>query len=125
MPPLRRFAGPAFSFLIGSGLQVIGYTNTWLGAALLLIGAIWGLIALFTWEPIAGRLSSWRIARSASVAEAGFLDFMLNAERLPRQMGPVLTRIATDTTALSVKMHRHTQHIIDEQAHSKPDSTAR
>jgi len=48
---LRRFAGPAISFLVATGLQVSGYQS--LSSAIVLwgIAAIWGAIALVTWEP--------------------------------------------------------------------------
>jgi hypothetical protein len=121
----RRFAGPVISFLVGSGLQVSGFTSVWLAVTLWTIAVVWGVIALLTWEPVRQIVRRFAIRRSAAIAERGFLDFMLDAERIPQQMVPVITRIAADTSAIGQRMNTHTQRLLEERARNRPDGTAR
>ena len=50
--PVRRFAVPVVSFLLGISLQIGGYHNERVAWALFAIAALWALAALVTWPPV-------------------------------------------------------------------------
>ncbi|MGH2444887.1 MAG: hypothetical protein ACRDGD_02425 [Candidatus Limnocylindria bacterium] len=126
---VRRFAGPAIAFLVGTGLEVGDIRAPLLAYSLWGLAAVWGMVALATWDPIRLRLRDafdWVADRSPVIVRSpivrkprraidsttlGFLDFELAANRATRRMIKSLTRIVSNTRAVGAYVGKSTPRV--------------
>lgn len=59
---VKRYAGPGVAFLVGTGFQIGGWVNEYIGAALLAGAAVW-LALVLPWRSIGGAVLRVRLLR--------------------------------------------------------------
>lgn len=121
----RRFGGPIIGFLIGGGLEVSGFEDIRVAITLWSIAGVWGLIALFTWEPVLRVLRNIKririvIANSNSnklkrkevggVEEKGFLDHRVAVLKALPRMHTMFVQYTKDTEKFIKKIKSHTEY---------------
>jgi len=62
---IKRWAGPAVTFIAALGFQVSGIQNIWLAIGLWILASVWALVAFLTWLPIGRRLTFYKGNQSA------------------------------------------------------------
>lgn len=118
---LRRGAVPVIAFLAGLGVDIGGYESPVFAWVLWGIAAVWGLVALVTWAPIARWLPTIAVAwpalqRTESLqqveepsGEKGFLDFWVDAEKASEELLPsLLARLNQESSRVAKRLEGHT-----------------
>ena len=121
----RRFGGPIIGFLIGGGLEISGFEDMRVAIFLWSIAGVWGLIALFTWEPVLRVFRNIRRIRIiivnsnsskrkrkevGSVGEKGFLNHRVAVlEDIPR-MNKIINKYTMDTEKFSQRIESRAKY---------------
>ncbi len=120
---VRRFSGLIIASLIGLGFQLSGIEDMRFAIAFWAIAVVWGLIALFTWEPVFQVLRNIKririvIADSNDATpkredieepgEKGLLDHRVAVLKALPRMNEIFNKYIKDLESLNKKVQSHT-----------------